>query len=408
MRTLEKDIRQVITEIYLRMIHRRKSRKPKTPSWGTLSNESRPVLSINTTAAFNKCMLVDWFHDDMFEVPVEDVFRDVGEDIDRPGYYATTLTFDRQKSSFVDDGKVRFDAMITGYKSSLDNVAKRYSKEVGRTVRAPAYVMQVDLHEDGFPHMHAILVPRNQDEVSIAQAHAAWWRLNHGEMHIKPIDGKLGVWKWIQYMFKDRYWHDNVPANIGLESVSKYRNLYVTKLGDIPKIDSIQLVIQTPETSEANIPSVAVIDDVMYPLSAELRNPIRSAQHFYSTDGIKSFASDSDRGLPLVFCAFVTTYARIESGVKRTMFVERLLMKECVNGFSTIWNKAGPFKAIQFLYDKISLWDSNVAWVAVDAAKRMKGSVGLRITAGGKDRLEHNLDAAGLHGVCVSDNYDNF
>ncbi len=392
---------------------RKRAGKPRS-EWHSLPKDPTPITRIRTHINMAKVGRIDWLHPDLF--PGQDVDAVLaglaGSSDIRVGCFAVTMTFDRKRSGFVEDGAVDFDRWTEGHNSSLNTAAYVRRKRMGRHVYAPPAVAGIDVHEDGFPHMHQIFFVRNEHEASILKSHLAWWTRKHGDVDVRPLCSRTDVLKWLQYIVARRPWHDNIPVGRGFESVLHFRNLVIMQPRDLPRIvaRSIEAVSDDDHDPDgggggkkAVVPIAVEAFGSMHSITS---GPIRSISSMQDLDRFEiaqDIASVQDRGPLAVFGRYLRyAISVLPSEAVKQAVIDRTTASGFVQSFLTIFMRGGLRRAVKYLKNKIFTVEVDFAWRTIETLRVWGLKCGIRVTNSlGVSRVEWNLDLGKLFGVAA-------
>lgn len=363
----------------------------KEATWSTMKRNTSPVTSINVLRVRNRFARYDWLHPSQFG-GLADPFTDLGDEL---GFYAITLTIDRNKSKHVTNESVNFGRLLRCHDQSFKRV-----KGVN-----PAHAFQTDLDSSGFPHIHQMVLVRDVQELQVMRKHLAWWTKSHGSVDVVHLTSECDLAKWVNYMFKPRPWHENTPKGM-FDSVDAYRDLGKVSGQGVPKILGTRLDVVSKEekTTIPDFPLVVVNgdDNTLHMLQCGKGDAIaapESLAHMVSPDWVGYLREVSTGWTPIEVFSAVFKLARQSLGQFGVLADVRLLPKEVYAAFMRVWEVGGRRRALSYLISRLTTESAEYAWRGICALRECGFTCGVLLVTDAGRRMHTNLDTTTLFGM---------
>ena len=361
--------------------------------WKTLHISPRLLEEVRVSIVRERAYRHDWLAPCIFEV---DPFKD--SDF---GYFAVTLTIDRERSCYVRDGKPDYEKTLRGLLSKMDKEIC-YARKKDSSVKAVDAVGQLDLHANGFPHVHYMFVLKSSSDLVIFKKIIDWWEGNHGGADIQKLGSADNLARWMHYIFRDQAWHKNPPNIV----TSQSKNLGFVRASGIPKILSTTMVVTDDKDPDPNkpkktkVPVVVQSGDEMHSICApEEKNPARNFSELDQNYAIANILKVSGFGPFVTFGLWLKTALRLtKSAAARQVLVDRVTATGLVEAFVKVWGYS-KVRAIRYLTRQATRIGREWAWKAVETLDEMGYRVGFRFETTQGFRTEWDRNLLTLQGI---------
>ncbi|TXH14511.1 MAG: hypothetical protein E6R03_08975 [Hyphomicrobiaceae bacterium] len=368
-------------------------------------DDPRPIHKINSAKTLRRACQFDWLHESVFgKESIDDTIKRAQrtEGITK-GYYFVTLTVDRTRSKLVSyEGKgLLIDKWWRDIKARVEMPASN-AKKKGIEASVSPYCCQMDMDLAGWLHMHSLFVVRNEFEAETLRKTLAWWKDANGDADCQVVDSQIGVLKCLQYMFKPKTWHHNLPDNPQFKEVSQRRDLGFVSARNLPKVLEMRVVATQEATRKVVNFRCTVANGV--PMLLPAAQPVARLSSLADVtcpeveDALMKLTPQGPAAVLSAFLETVLTAVR-DPGWQQVM-INRLLDNGLTSSFVKIIYKGGWRRALRFLRKQVTFTNMKFAFSVTDTLRSFGKTCGIEIVNSlGEIRVIVDLDLAPIVGV---------